>query len=82
MFFTYILKSLKDHTRYYGSTNNLEARIKIHNSGKEKYTRGHKPYKLLYYESFDTRKDAITRERFFNSVDGYNWLKSKGINKG
>ncbi len=79
MFFAYILKSLKDKTYYYGSTKNLEERIKVHNSGKEKYTRGHKPYELHYYETFDTRKEAILRERFFKSVDGHIWLKSNGI---
>ena len=79
MFFAYILKSLKDQTYYYGSTKNLEERIKVHNSGKEKYTRGHKPYELHYYETFDTMKEAILCERFFKSVDGHIWLKSNGI---
>jgi len=79
MFYTYILKSLKDQTYYYGSTENLEERIKIHNSGKERFTKGHKPYKLHYYETFKTRAEAVARERFFKSIDGYKWLKSKGI---
>ena len=79
MFFAYILKSLKDQSYYYGSTNNLPNRIKIHNSGKVKYTKGHRPYTLHYYEEFRTRKEAFTRERFFKSIDGYKWLKSKGI---
>jgi len=79
MYYAYLLKSLKDGSNYYGSTNNIEQRIKIHNSGKGKYTKGHKPYKLHYYEKFDSRKEAPARERFFKSIDGYNWLKSKKI---
>jgi len=79
MFYTYILKSLKDGTYYYGSTNNLGHRIKIHNSGKERYTKGHKPYKIHYYEDYKTRKEAIAREKFFKSIDGYNWLNSEKI---
>jgi len=59
MFYTYILKSLKDQTYYYGSSNNLEARIKIHNSGKERFTKGRKPYILHYYETFKTRIEAV-----------------------
>ena len=48
MFYSYILKSLKDHTYYYGSTEKIEDRIKTHNSGKVKYTKGHLPYELHY----------------------------------
>ena len=75
MFYAYILKSLKDNSFYYGSTQNLEDRLKIHNSGKGKYTRGNKPYKLHYHEEFETRKEAVARERFFKSIEGYRWLK-------
>jgi len=79
MFYTYILKSLKDKSYYYGSTNKIENRIKVHNSGKVRYTKGHIPYELHYFETFKTRKEAITRERFFKTIDGYLWLKSKDI---
>jgi putative endonuclease len=79
MFYSYILKSKKDGTYYYGSTANLLDRIKTHNTGKVKFTKGHKPYKLHYFETFNSRKEATTRERFYKSIDGYKWLKSKGI---
>ena len=79
MFYAYILKSLKDGGFYYGSTNDLEERLKNHNSGRVKYTKGHKPYVLHYNESFNTRKKAMAREKFWKSIDGYIWLKSKGI---
>ena len=79
MFYAYILKSLKDGGFYYGSTDDLEERLKIHNSGKVRYTKGHKPYVLHYNESFNTRKEAMAREKYFKSIDGYIWLKSKGI---
>jgi putative endonuclease len=79
MFFTYILKSEKDNTFYYGSTQDILDRVKHHNSGKVRYTKGHIPYKLHYYESFQTRSEAMLREKFFKSIDGYNWLKTQGI---
>ncbi len=79
MYYAYILKSLKDNSFYYGSTQDIEGRLKIHNSGKENYTRGHKPYKIHYYEEFDTRKEAAARERFFKLIEGYRWLKDKKI---
>lgn len=77
--YAYILKSIKDGTYYYGSTADVIQRIKKHNNGKVKYTKGHRPYKLHYHEEFKTRKEAIARESFFKSIDGYNWLKTKGI---
>ena len=67
MFFTYILRSQKDNTFYYGSTADLEARIKVHNSGKVRYTKGHRPYLLHYYEKYETRKEAMEREKYFKS---------------
>jgi len=79
LYYAYILKSLKDGGFYYGSAKDLEVRLKNHNSGKVKYTKGHKPYVLHYNESFETRKEAMAREKFFKSIDGYNWLKSERI---
>ena len=79
MFIAYILKSEKDNTYYYGSTNDISSRLKYHNSGKVRYTKGHLPYKLHYSESFESRSEAMARERFFKSIDGYNWLKKEKI---
>jgi len=79
MFYAYILKSIKDTTYYYGLTKDLEARIRMHNSGQVRYTKGHKPYVLHYYENYETRKEAAARERFFKSIDGYNWLRANKI---
>ncbi len=79
MFYTYILKSLRDDNYYYGSTNNLTERLKAHNSGKVRYTKGHPPYEMHYYETFESRSKAIKRERFFKSINGHKWLKNKGV---
>ena len=81
MYYAYVLRSLKDSSYYYGQTKNLETRLKIHNSGKSRYTKGHLPYVLHYSEEYDTRKQAIERERFLKSIDGYNWLRLEGIIK-
>ncbi len=78
-YFAYILKSLSHGTYYYGSTENLEKRLKEHNAGKQKYTKGRRPWELHYSEQFETRKKAMRRERFFKTIDGYNYLKSRGI---
>ena len=79
MFYSYIIKSLKDGSYYYSSSENPDTRIKTHNSGKVKYTKGHLPYTLHYTEKFVTRKEAMAREKFYKSIEGYRWLKSKKI---
>lgn len=60
--YTYILKC-SDDTLYTGWTNDLKKRIKTHNAGKgARYTRGRLPVKLLYYEVFSTKREAMRRE--------------------
>ena len=62
MNYTYILKC-NDNTLYTGWTNNLEKRIKDHNDGKgAKYTKTRRPVELVYYEKFETKKEAMKRE--------------------
>lgn len=62
MNYTYILRCA-DGTLYCGWTNNLEKRLKAHNSGKgAKYTRCRLPTELVYYEKFETPSEAQKRE--------------------
>lgn len=51
-------------TFYTGYAKNLNARLSMHEQGKgARYTRIHKPKKLVYVEEFGTRKEAMRRER-------------------
>lgn len=78
---TYILKSLTSGKHYYGSTGNLDLRIKAHNSGKVRSTKSGRPWVLHYSEVFETKTESLKRENYFKSIDGYNFLKSAGISK-
>jgi len=78
-YFTYILKSEYDGTYYYGCSKKLAERLKIHNSGKSRYTKGRRPWNLHYFEEFETRSEAMKREKFFKTIDGYKYLKDKNI---
>lgn len=52
-----------DGTLYCGWTNHLKERIEAHNSGKgAKYTRSRRPVKLVYYEEFESKEEAMRRE--------------------
>ena len=78
-YFTYILKSEVKNNHYYGHTSDLEKRLLNHNSGLSRFTKAYIPWKLIYFEKFDTRSESIRREKFFKSVDGYKWLKEHKI---
>lgn len=60
--YTYMVEC-GDGSLYTGWTNQLEERIRCHNSGKgAKYTRARLPVRLRYYEKFKTRQEAMKRE--------------------
>lgn len=62
MNYTYILEC-SDKTLYTGWTNNLEKRLSMHLKGKaSKYTRARLPVKVVYFEEFLNKKDAMKRE--------------------
>jgi putative endonuclease len=63
LYYVYILEC-SDKTLYTGYTNDLEERIKKHNTKDKgaKYTRGRQPVKIIYYEKFDSKTDALKRE--------------------
>ena len=65
-YFVYLIGNIKAKklVTYVGYTYNLKRRLNLHNSGKgAKFTRGRK-WKLLYYEKYKTKKEAIMREYY------------------
>lgn len=77
MYYAYVLQSTKNFRFYYGSTQNLEVRLKQHNNGKTYATKFLRPLKLIYFERFSTLKEARTQERFFKSGKGREYIKLK-----
>ncbi len=62
MNYTYLVECA-DGSLYCGWTNDLDKRIASHNTGKgAKYTKSRLPVKLVYYETFDTKEEAMSRE--------------------
>ena len=80
MYYTYVLKSEVADTLYKGYTHNLEKRVGQHNNGLVNFTSKYKPWRLVYFEVFATKTEAILRERFFKSGKGREWLKNKLAN--
>ena len=87
--YAYMLRCA-DNSFYIGYTNNLENRIKMHSSGRgAKYTRARLPIELIYYEEYDSKTEAMSREASLKSLnrrqkinlldDKKNALLAKGI---
>jgi len=81
LFTTYILQSLVSGTYYYGHTKNLENRLTYHNKGKVRSTKARRPWKVFYFEEFESKSQAYRREMFFKSIEGYKFLRDSGIIK-
>jgi len=63
---------------YVGYTNNMNNRLKLHNTGKgAKFTRGRK-WKIIYKEKFRSKKEAILREYYIkHNTTERNKIKKK-----
>ncbi|TAK04770.1 GIY-YIG nuclease family protein [Patescibacteria group bacterium] len=72
MYSVYILKSQVDLRYYIGQTENLEARILLHNQGGVPSTKSRRPLELVKSESFATRTEARKRENYLKSLKGGN----------
>lgn len=77
MYYVYFLHSLKNGDLYIGSTNNISARLKRHNDGLVRSTKGYIPWELLDFEEFSTRSEAFKREMFLKSHQQKELLKKK-----
>jgi len=74
MYEVYVLKSIKDGIRYTGSGNDAQERLRRHNKGDYRFTKGHRPWQLIYKEEYQTRSEAVRRERFLKSGQGRKFL--------
>ena len=62
-FYVYILQCEND-SYYTGFSKDLPLRMKLHWEGKgARYTKMHKPKKLVYVERFNSRSEAMNREK-------------------
>jgi len=53
-----------DGSFYTGYTKNIDERVRQHSCGRgARYTRMHRPQKIFYVELFDTRAQAMKREK-------------------
>ena len=77
-YYVYILKSMVDTDRFYtGFTENLENRLKDHNSGKNPHTVKHRPWRVKTAIAFSDRNKALEFERYLKSPSGRAFAKKR-----
>ena len=77
IWYVYILESESDHIFYCGMSMNVNQRLHQHNSGKSQFTKGHIPWKLIYFEEVGDRSAARNREKYFKSAAGKRFINKK-----
>jgi putative endonuclease len=63
-YYVYMMTNRSRTVLYTGMTNSLESRLWFHaNNGGRGFTKRYKIDRLVYYESYDDPRDAISREK-------------------
>jgi putative endonuclease len=69
--YVYILTSQVDPSRHYtGLTDELEGRLRAHNSGKVPHTSKHRPWRIETAIAFRSRKKALAFEKYLKTHSG------------
>jgi putative endonuclease len=71
----YAIKSINHNYIYVGLTNNIQKRLKQHNSNQQRSTKAYSPYELIYSIQCKDRKSARVIEKKLKSGYGKEYLK-------
>ena len=80
-FFTYIIQSQIDSSFYIGHSEDPEKRLTKHNNALTGFTSRKKPWKLVYTEEFQTKSEAIKREKFLKRQKNKEYVTKKELEK-
>jgi putative endonuclease len=70
VYYVYILE-LNDGSYYHGYSDDLKQRIKAHYSGTVASTKNFRPFKLVYYSAFLSKKKALDFEIYLKTQSGF-----------
>ena len=70
MWYVYVLSSISSKFIYVGSTNDIERRLKEHNSLIVQSTKSFAPYKVASYIAVETESQARQLEKYFKTGSG------------
>ena len=76
MAFVYVIFSFLRQRTYVGCSENWQARLEMHNSGRVTATRSGFPWRLVHLEEVDNFLLARRREAYLKTSAGRRWLKT------
>ena len=76
MYKVYAIQSEVDGRLYVGMSQDIEKRVREHNSGRVFSTKGYRPWKIVFAEEVGERAEARKREKYLKSGFGKEFLKS------
>ncbi|MBC8491601.1 MAG: GIY-YIG nuclease family protein [Candidatus Marinimicrobia bacterium] len=79
-FYVYIIYSKSRDKYYIGYTHDLNLRLVHHNDGWTRSTKSGIPWKLVYSEKFESRSQAMKREKEIKCMKSRKYIESL-INK-
>ena len=63
MYYVYMLESELDGDIYKGITFDYIKRLEQHNEGSSKFTKSKRPWRLIFVQVVQTKKDALQEEK-------------------
>jgi putative endonuclease len=76
MSFVYVLYSDTFKRFYVGIADNIESRLRNHNTSKVKSTKAFIPWRIVHVEEFNNKQEARVREKYLKSAAGRRWRKN------
>jgi putative endonuclease len=82
MYYVYIIERLQSGIFYKGSTSDFNKRLAEHNEGINEYTRSKGPWRLIFVQEFETKREALIQERKLKKCNKIylRWLITQPVN--
>jgi len=77
MYYVYVLSSKKNNDLYIGSCSDLRVRFEQHNNGEVQSTKAYRPWILIYYEAYRSKRDSGIREKRLKMHAAKNELRAR-----
>ena len=76
MYYVYFL-FLSNKDIYKGSCGDVKVRFSEHEQGKVESTKNYRPLRLIGFEAYELKSDALRREKFLKTTEGRRLLKQQ-----
>ncbi len=80
-YYTYVIYSEPQDKIYIGFSSNVNHRLESHNSKiNNGWTKNYQPWKLVHFEEFSSKSEAMIREKELKSFKGREYIRKQILN--